>query len=235
MHPAVEVLLILQERDQRAAALQKELEGLPGLRERARAAADGAAKRLEEARQRLKSLELERKALEGEERAQRELIARYQRQQLETRKNEEYAALTHEIERATERVSGLEEKQLLLMEEADSLGPDIERLRGEAEQARQELEKRLATLQEREKQIVARLEEVRASRGEFAARVEPDLLREYERLFSGKQGAAVVPLRDGICGGCHMRVPTQAALDARADKLVRCPMCGRIVYDDSQG
>ncbi|MEO8285948.1 MAG: C4-type zinc ribbon domain-containing protein [Chloroflexota bacterium] len=56
-------------------------------------------------------------------------------------------------------------------------------------------------------------------------------LQMYERLRRAKGGVAVVAVRGGKCGGCHVAVTTSILRQARlGTDLVSCPTCGRILY-----
>jgi len=97
MLDAIERLLALQDRDQKLRTLRLELQAVPTeIASKQKLIADSAA-RLDLARTRAKAIEVEKKSLQGEAASKRDQIARYKTQQLQTRKNEEYTALTHEI------------------------------------------------------------------------------------------------------------------------------------------
>src|SRR5262245_17050266 len=100
MSPQVQLLLTLQTRDQTVAACQAELDRVP--REEAALDEKLAARRaqLEQVKGKARQLETERKQLDLEVKGKEAQMARYQQQQLQTRKNEEYAALGNEIEHA---------------------------------------------------------------------------------------------------------------------------------------
>ena len=58
-----------------------------------------------------------------------------------------------------------------------------------------------------------------------------DALSRYRRILKSKRDVAVVPIRHGACGGCHMKVTPQTVLSAKAaDHLVSCDNCGRLIY-----
>jgi predicted nucleic acid-binding Zn-ribbon protein len=121
----IEKLLALQDRDQKLRTLRLELQAVPNeVASKQKLIADSAA-RLELARTRAKAIEVEKKSLQIDAAAKRDQINRYKTQQLQTRKNEEYTALSHEISNAEKIISGIEDKELTLMEEADSLAPEI--------------------------------------------------------------------------------------------------------------
>ena len=89
----------------------------------------------------------------------------------------------------------------------------------------------LAQLDERLAGINARLAELQAERAELAAPVDPETLTLYSRLFTRRGDAAVVPLENGICGGCHMKIVTSTIQQLRqSETLTQCDSCGRILY-----
>jgi len=98
MLEVIEKLLILQERDRRILHLQRELESVDPQRRAVLTKAEKAEAALEHARQKTRHLEGERKKLELEVSSRQERIERYSLQQFQTKKNEEYRALTHEID-----------------------------------------------------------------------------------------------------------------------------------------
>jgi predicted nucleic acid-binding Zn-ribbon protein len=87
-----------------------------------------------------------------------------------------------------------------------------------------ELDRREATLQQE-------LAGVEADREAAAAAVEATACNRYQRLFNGKGGRVVVGIQHGVCGGCHMRLPTQIIVQVRGEQeLVTCPNCARILF-----
>lgn len=62
-------------------------------------------------------------------------------------------------------------------------------------------------------------------------RLEPAAANRYRRLGGPEGARVVVPVVDGICYGCFMRVPTAWASDAeRNQELEVCDNCGRFLY-----
>lgn len=231
MLEVIEKLLALQDRDQRLRAFQSELSHLPDERKsREKQIADSAA-RLEVARTRVKQIEVDKRNLEGEAQAKRDAITRYKQQQLQTRKNEEYAALAHEIEAAEKIISSIEDRELELMEEAETLKPAVAAAEKTHAEEKAKIEQVLAGLTEKKTNIEARVAELQADRSRLTDGIDEDVLDRYERLFKTKQGAAVVPLEHEVCMGCHMKVTSQTAILVRSEKeIVHCPQCGRMLH-----
>jgi predicted nucleic acid-binding Zn-ribbon protein len=231
MLPELAQLLTLQERDQRIRAFQNELHAIPEeKRLKEKQIADSAA-RLDKAKTRMKEIEVERKKLEGDATVKRDAIARYRQQQFQTRKNEEFAALGHEIEAAEKAIVGIEDRELELMEEVERLKPAVAEAERQHTEEKAKLETQIAELGRKAENIQARVTELVAGRPALAEGLDEDLLDQYQRLFKSKNGSALVEIEHEVCTGCHMKVTTQVSLAVKADKVVvHCPNCGRILY-----
>lgn len=231
MLEAIEKLLALQDRDQKLRTLRLELQAVPTeVAAKQKLIADSAA-RLDLARTRAKAIEVEKKSLQIDAAAKRDQITRYKTQQLQTRKNEEYTALSHEISNAEKIISGIEDKELALMEEADSLAPQIALADKTHTDEKVRLEGQIALLREKEGNLKIRIEEVQKSRGAAIEGIDEELLERYERLFETKNARAVVAVEHDVCTGCHMKITAQTSLALRSDKaVISCPQCGRLLH-----
>jgi uncharacterized protein len=231
MLEVIEKLLALQDRDQHLRSFQTELTRLPEERKAWEKQLADSAARLEKAKTRAKEIEVEKKSLQMEEQTKRDAITRYKQQQLQTRKNEEYSALSHEIEAAEKHISGLEDRELVLMDEAEQLKPEIEAAEKIHASEKTKVEQMFTSLTEKKANLESRITEVKADRLRFTTDVDEDVLERYERLFKTKNGVAVAPLEHEVCMGCHMKVTTQTGVQVKSGKdIVHCPQCGRILY-----
>lgn len=231
MLDVIEKLLALQDRDQRLRAFQTELSHIPDERKsREKQIADSAA-RLEQSKTRVKQIEVDKRNLEGEAQTKRDAITRYKQQQLQTRKNEEYAALSHEIEAAEKNISSIEDRELELMDEAETLKPAVAEAEKTHDAEKAKIEQILASLTEKKANLDSRIAELKGDRARLTEGIDEDVLERYDRLFKTKHGTAVVPLEHEVCMGCHMKVTSQTAIQVKAQKeVVHCPQCGRMLY-----
>ena len=231
MPPELAQLLTLQERDQRIRAFQTELNAIPEeTRLKEKQIADSAA-RLDKAKTRMKEIEVERKKLEVDAQAKRDAIAKYRGQQFQTRKNEEFAALGHEIQAAEKSIVGIEDRELELMEEVEGLKPVIAEAERQHTEEKSKLDGQIAELARKAENIKSRVDELTAGRPALADGLDEDLVEQYQRLFKSKGGTAIVELDHEVCTGCHMKVTAQAAIAVKSDKaIVHCPNCGRILH-----
>src|SRR2546426_7900345 len=120
MLDVIEKLLILQDRDRKLIRLREELAHIPVERLQLQAKAATTQASLDAAKHKVKQIETDRKKLELDVDAKKQLIERYSLQQFQTKKNEEYRALAHEIELCKQAISKLEDEQLEFMEQGDA-------------------------------------------------------------------------------------------------------------------
>ena len=117
----IEKLLILQDRDRQISQVRAEVANIAPQRDRLQARVTETQAQLDAAKLRLKQLETDRKRLELEVQGNKQQIEKYSLQQFQTKKNEEYRALAHEIDTCKAAIVTLEDQQLELMEEADAV------------------------------------------------------------------------------------------------------------------
>ena len=231
MFETIEKLLILQERDRRLHRLRTELAQIEPERQALKTKATEAQQALEQGKERVKHLESDRKNLELEVEAKKQLIAKYSLQQFQTRKNEEYRALAHEIELCKEEIVKIEDRELELMEQAEADQKDVVRKTQNAAEVRKMVEEQTAQLGSREQALKKEFAELEINREELAAAAGEVARGRYERLLKSKGGNVVVGVQHGVCGGCHMRVPPQLLVSCQAQQeLITCSNCGRILY-----
>ncbi len=231
MLEVIEKLLILQDRDRRILRLQRELESLGPQRRALLEKADKAQASMEDARQKTRHLESERKKLELEVNARQEQIDRYSLQQFQTKKNEEYRALTHEIDLCKAEIVKLEDRELEIMEHAEAAHKAVSDATAQTETTKQESGRQLADIAAREDTLKKHLAEAIDGRADLAESAGDTGLAIYERLRKSKGDRVLVGVEHGACGGCHMKLPAQIVLACRGDQsIVTCPNCARILY-----
>ena len=231
MLDAIEKLLILQDRDWKVLHLQVELDALGPQRQMIQTRAAVAHAALEAAKVRGRHLEADRKKLELEVETERQHIERYSIQQYQTKKNEEYRALAHEIQVAKDTIVKLEDRQLELMEQAEAVQKQVHAAGQTQEEAERIANKQQADLAAREESLKQELEKIEADRDRLTAGLDPAVLLRYERLRKNKGEKVIVGVAHGVCGGCHMRLPAQILVTCQAEQeIVTCINCGRLLY-----
>ncbi len=224
-------LLVLQERDSRRLALEHQLWAVP--REIAAVEAKIASEKaaIETAKTEWRELEAKKKQLEVEIGSAEEKIAKYKTQQSQVRKNDEYQALTHEIDTAQSGIGTLEETEIGIMLSIDEAKKRFAAAEAELKQNISGHEGKIRTLKERQTHLQADAkvaqEAVEAARQEVPA----PQLKIYDRIAVKPGHPVCVPVTGARCGGCHLKVSANVEMEARKlEQVTTCDQCGRVVY-----
>lgn len=226
----MEPLLALQDVDTQIDELQKELHDIPIRRQQESARLQDAQERLSAAQAELRAFQTRVADFELQVKAVLERVAKLRQQQMTLKTNKEFRAMEAEIGNGLHEAEALEGQQINAM---DSVPPAQARV--QAAQERLEAEKSgmaqyVAELDSRLAEVKTRLAQLEQSRAEAAKQVPPAHLRRYDRL-RGARRPTVVPLKDGICSGCHLQQTAATRhLVQHKNAIVSCESCGRILY-----
>ena len=232
MSAQLEQLLILQDRDVRLQNIEKELAHLPVEEKLIADRLANQSREFEALKLSARQMESDRKQLELQVKAKEESIHKYSTQQYQTKKNEEYQALGHEIERAKKDISEFEDKELVLMEQYDQAQKALAVESGKVKDYEKVAATRREDLQKKRELFEQQARELKIEASELEKKVSPADLTLYRRILQSKGDIAIVPILNGAnCNGCHMKLTQQTILLAKAaQKLVQCDNCGRLLY-----
>jgi len=227
----LEQLLILQDRQQKIRQIENEIKNLPLQRKHLELQLAESAASRDAIKHKAQQVEIERKKLELDVATRNASIARLKTQQYQTRKNDEFQAIGHEIQRYETEITKLEDQELELMEQGDKLKVEVAAEEKKAAATKDSITRQTNDLGEKGKALESRLQELSKERKELADKMDEDLLDRFERLFVSKGDSAIVAVEHGFCTGCHMRLTTATVNAAEAGKeIVNCEQCGRILY-----
>lgn len=227
----VRSLLALQDLDRRIIELNQDLEKLPQEEARARTKLADDEKAVANAKDTVNQHEIALKKLELDAETRNTTIARLKTQQFETRKNEEFQALAHEITRYEGEVDDLETKELELMEEIDQAKDILKKAQDGLAHTQKIVDEDLSSIRERHDSKETEKTETQSMRDRQAGEVPEASLPLYDRLMKSKNGLALCELKDDVCDGCHMKCIASTIAAVHSDKEVtRCENCGRILY-----
>ena len=231
MRETIEKLLILQDRDRNLMRVKNELAHIEPERQALQAKAAGTQASLDAAKTRVKQIESDRKKLELDVEAKKLQIEKYSLQQFQTKKNDEYRALAHEIETCKKTIYEIEDQQLELMEKAELAQKEVAVATHASNEGRKLVEGQIAALGVREGNLRKELAELDSNRAALAEAVDENARARYERLLRSKGGNVMVGVQHGVCGGCHMKLPPAVLVACQGQQeLVTCINCGRILY-----
>jgi predicted nucleic acid-binding Zn-ribbon protein len=231
MLPILEKLLVLQDRDVRVSQLKFEALRIPAELAAVEARLQQEAQRLSTLRDQIKHIEAARKKLEIDADSKRAQILKYRGQLTQIKSNTEYQVLLKEIANLESEITGIEDSELELMEQAEQVQPELQKEQALLKELTAQVETDKASLQKRTALIDEELSKLQADRQSLTVAVDADALSRYERLMRSKGDAAVVAVHNGNCGGCHLHIPAQQVYNARyGEQLTSCDYCGRILY-----
>lgn len=230
--PNIESLLILQDRDAQRLEIENQLAAIPREIRMAEAKIVAEKEKLEASKGRIRELEVKRKDLDTQVAAAEEQIVRYRNQQLQVKKNEEYQALTHEIETTEGKIGQLEEQEIQILFDLDEEKQRVAAIEKDFGKIIGQLEEKIESHKAREgnlrRDLEAKRAEVEKARGAVA---DPKYLAVYDRQARVVKFPIVAPVIDRACQGCHLRVSGGVDAEAREmGKITTCDSCGRIVY-----
>jgi uncharacterized protein len=234
--PTIEQLLILQDRDTKRLGIEAQLKAVP--KEIAaveqRIAAEKAA--IDAAKAELRELESQKKILETEIGSAETQRGKYQLQQLSVKKNDEYQALGHQIVDVQRQIGELEGKELEAMYKIDEAKKRFVAAEATLKQNIAGHEARISAMRERDTSLAAEHQAAVAAVAEARAPVTSAALEAYDRA-AARRMPAVVAIRGGKCGGCHLKVSSEVESAARGKlegiDFPTCDQCGQLVYWES--
>ena len=227
----LERLLVLQDRDRKILRTRAELNNLDPQRRQLQTRLADSQAAFDSAKHRSKQIESARKKLELDVDAKKQLIEKYSLQQFQTKKNEEYRALAHEIETCKDAIITLEDQQLELMEQADKVQKEVNAANQVANELKKGIEDQIAQIGLREKNLAQQLTELESNRDELATAIDASTLSRYQRLLANKGESVVVGIDHGVCGGCHMKLTVQSIVSCQGnEEIVSCPNCARLLF-----
>jgi predicted nucleic acid-binding Zn-ribbon protein len=144
----------------------------------------------------------------------------------------ELSAMAADVEQMEGRRASLEDRVLEVMEEREPLDAEVARLEGQRGGLVERRAAALDRLAAAEAVVDAEIAALNDERATAASAVPADLLASYERLRGRLGGIGAARLVGSRCSGCHLSLPA-TELDrlkrARADAVVYCDQCGRIL------
>ena len=149
----------------------------------------------------------------------------------DVKSNKEYQAVLKEIEELNELTFQKEEVVIKRMEEIEIQEKECTDNNKRWEQSRKEYESEEKKFLQRMKELEKEVQSLSEQRLKLCQEVDKDLLSSYTALKAHLKSQVVVPVRDAVCGGCHLGIPPQQYNDLiKGDSLQSCPNCSRIIY-----
>jgi len=233
MLPDIQNLIELQAADREIKRLRDEIASLPKRQAEIEAKLAGTKAALEKAKAAVKGDEAARRKFESAIGDLQQKISKYRDQSLDVKTNEQYKALLHEIQFAEQEIRANEDKILELMVNAETREKEVKAAEAELKEETAEIEKEKIAARQRTVEDEKQLAQWTGTREKARAAVNPDLLRQYDRVAKYR-GSGLSEVRDHKCMACQVMLRPQTFNEVRSgSEPVFCDSCQRILYYDS--
>ena len=224
-------LIVLQSLDDEIAEHKKLLADIPLQIDTGCTELEEKKKILSNAKEELDALQKERKDLELAVQGENDHMAKAKTKLPAVKTNREYTAILSEVEAIKVKVSGLEDKELEIMEileEKQKEVPGIEKRCNEEDARFQEYKAKKDAELDRMKQELGVLV---AKRENVSGQLDRVIMQRYEKVAGSRDGRAVVMLQGSICQGCFQQILPQMVIDVKiGESIQQCSNCIRFLY-----
>jgi hypothetical protein len=227
----IEQLLIVQDFDVRIRDIEQELKDIPARQDRERARLAAHKDALGQSQDKVKAEQAQIHALELEAKSLHERVNKLRQQQVDLKTNREFQTMESEIAAVKGQLAELDDKQLELMVRIDEARGEVALRQAELQREDLTVQADVTVWEGRAAELRAELAGLRADRTGAAQGLDPAWMAHYKRIMD-RRDRALVQLHDGICGGCHMKLPPSIHHATRRHdaKMVVCEHCGRLLY-----
>lgn len=231
MVQALEALVALQALDTAADMARRRLAELPAAEQIIAQRVDEAAALVDTVKNRLQQNQQARRTLDKDVAAVDVRLARFDDHKAAVKTNQEYTALLHEIATAKGEKDAIEDRILVLMEEADGLAAELKAAESGLVQAKKDGDLERAALGTERTSLEQELSRIAAERKRQVGSTSPAVFSKYDQILKSRRGLAVVQMIGETCAACHVRLrPHVAQLVRRNEDIVQCESCQRILY-----
>ena len=230
MHPDIVKLLDLQEKDLALTAIDDRLAELDAEEREFDSVIEAAGQNVVAAQRAAASAAAQRDELEQKMENHRQHQER-RREKLEFVKGRDLAALTAEIDLARSVLANVESEWVRASDQATSAQNLIGQAEDAVSQVRESQQEAREELAGRRAELEAERERAADARDESAKGIGKPLLLQYERLWSTRHTAVVIPLAGPTCAACFTAVPLNKRGQIRSGAIIGgCETCGVILY-----
>ncbi|MHC1699740.1 MAG: zinc ribbon domain-containing protein [Humidesulfovibrio sp.] len=227
----IEQLVVLQTVDDEILLLEVEVRQAPLELSELEGRLAQLKERQAQVQERLDILKGQQKRLEGEIEDDGHKIKKSKNKLMAVGNSKEYHAMMREMD-SMEKLNRLrEEERIAVMEEFTRQDTAMQELAAEIEGLMEGYGAKKATLDERLAKAQTRLDSLGKRRTKAGKVVPPPILGRYEFIRSRIEHPVIVSVSEGICGGCHIKIPPQSYNELQKGKqILGCPNCQRIIY-----
>jgi len=188
--------------------------------------------KMKEVQEEVSIAEKAQKDFEGQIQMLNEKLKEARSKQAMVKTNNEYNALSNEIENDKKKIDLIEESLLEKLEILPDLQEKIRDVESELKVEGQKVSVKIEELNSKKKSYEEELNNLIEEKNKLSSTISKNWLNLYETLLEGKRTLAVSPIVERNCQGCKMSETLQRFFEIRdsEDSIFTCSHCGRILY-----
>ena len=228
-------LIELQSVDADIFALRKEQNNIPNKLRKKKAEFDQTVVDFHQKKENKKNLAVEIDKVNLDIASEEVNTKDLQSKQALVKKNKEYQALTNEIKASVQKKSNLEnslEKKLVDLEDSST---EFTENQSQVKKVKTELLQEADKAKKEIEDFNLKINKYKLLRKEITKEINPEVLALYNMLLKTRAPTVVVKANNNVCEGCHINLTAQVIVDIKkADRLVTCENCARILYIENE-
>lgn len=231
MNEQIQLLINLQEKDTLIAELNEIIKNLPVKIQQWKEKYKSQEEELNQIRKKKEQTEKELRSNERRLQTIEDELKKFRARIYEVKTQKEMISLDNEIKKGEAEKSKLEDNILQLMETNDNLVNKIKSFETELEKELVELQKAEEETNRKIELNTDKLNTTSVKRNQISEKIRKDILSLYEKIRANKNNLAIVPVKNGACQGCFIKLPPQIINDLiTSSEIIRCEACVRILY-----
>ncbi|MDY0360209.1 MAG: C4-type zinc ribbon domain-containing protein [Desulforegulaceae bacterium] len=183
----------------------------------------------------LKELRLEKKKIynmyDSDFESNNQRIEKYEQHLKKLASPKDYRALQREVDETKKLNDEIQESLLNLLEEIEAFDLSIKEKEASLVQLKSLTDSQKQEVLKKAENETKEKEELTAKKNEISKNLDPKIKEIYYDTLKKSGGVAIVPVVNQVCNGCFLRIPPQILIEIKkANELIYCPRCHRIVY-----
>lgn len=224
-------ILTLQKFDMRLRDLEIKYRTIPQEKARMREELEAAAATVRTVKEQQHAIERRIKAAETIVAELNEKIKKTQTQSAMVKKNTEYQAMLTDIATTKEQISEQETRVIELYDELEAARKSVLDAEKDYSAAERAVRSELADFETLVSDIKEEVLKLKADKKRFTTQVDLNVLEIYKRILEKDKGRPVVPILNGACSNCLLKITPQTLNEAKKGTVILCDNCSHILYD----
>ena len=229
----IEQLVALQQVDGEIFLLRKDVEHAPRELENLQAKFAGLTEERGRLLDKISHLKEQAKRLDGDIDADVSKIKKSKNKLMQVGNAKEYNAMMREVDSLEKNNRSREEEKATLAEELERQNTALADMEKQYAAMQEELDEKQNGFDARIDASQRQLDILDRQRIDSSSEVPPPVLARYEFIRQRLAYPVIVPVKNGVCGGCHIAIPPQGYIELqRGTQILSCPNCQRLIYWD---